>query len=434
MGSVVVLWRFSLTAPMLRSHSPAIPHPRRMIMFAKPFAILTFCNALVALTARADVFNMAPGLTSVQFVTVGNAGNAPDTRVNIQDGTTGYGSVGYVYRMGKYEITAGQYTQFLNAVAKADPNALYNTAMDDPIGLGGANILQTGSSPNFSYSVAADWANRPVNYVNFWDAARFANWLDNGQPTGAQGPGTTEDGAYHDVGSQTLFGRNEGAKFFIPTEDEWYKAAYHNKSAGLAASYFGYPTGSNAAPINTLPDTGNHANFHDNDGIGNSGYTIGSPTYRTEVGAFANSASPYGTFDQGGNVTEWTETIVRGGRSRRLRGSNYVGPSYYLSASIDDFYDPPNADSGLGFRVGSVVPEPSTGVLAILAIGITWCWRRHFKTSATTPRRSLPAGRSPRGLRGRDWTLAHTVASFRSGHLTGSVDAGQLRDRRDRER
>ena len=106
----------------------------------------------------------------------------------------------------------------------------------------GANIQRTGSSPNYSYSVAADWANRPVNYVSFWDAARFANWLHNGQPTGPQGPGTTEDGAYHDVGNQTLFGRNAGAKFFIPTEDEWYKAAYHDKNAGLAASYFDYPT------------------------------------------------------------------------------------------------------------------------------------------------------------------------------------------------
>ena len=107
---------------------------------------------------------------------------------------------------------------------------------------------------------------------------------NNGQPTGAQGPGTTEGGAYHDVGNQTLFGRNAGAKFFIPTEDEWYKAAYHDKTAGLAASYFDYPTGSNTAPINTLPDPGNHANFYDDFGTGNNSYTIGSPYYRTEVG------------------------------------------------------------------------------------------------------------------------------------------------------
>ena len=82
-----------------------------------------------------------------------------------------------------------------------------------------------------------------MNYVSFWDAARFANWLHNGQPTGPQGPGTTEDGAYHDVGNQTLFGRNAGAKFFIPTEDEWYKAAYH-KNDGVTGNYWDYPTAS----------------------------------------------------------------------------------------------------------------------------------------------------------------------------------------------
>ena len=152
-------------------------------------------------------------------------------------------------------------------MAKADPNGLYNTAMGDPgVARYGANIQRTGSSPNYSYSVAADWADRPVNFVSFWDAARFANWLHNGQPTGPQGPGTTEGGAYHDVGNQTLFGRNAGAKFFIPTEDEWYKAAYHDKTAGLAASYFDYPTGTNAAPGNDITETtdpGNNANFYD---------------------------------------------------------------------------------------------------------------------------------------------------------------------------
>ena len=61
------------------------------------------------------------------MVTVGNPGNAADTRYD----ATGFGSVGYVYQIGKYEVTAGQYTEFLNAVAKADPNGLYNTAMGD---------------------------------------------------------------------------------------------------------------------------------------------------------------------------------------------------------------------------------------------------------------------------------------------------------------
>ena len=265
--------------------------------------------------------SFAPPLRRKQSPSTWSPSATPATRRIPATTRTGFGSVGHVYQIGKYEVTAGQYTEFLNAVAKADPNGLYNTAMGDPVGSLGANIQRTGSSPNYSYSVAADWANRPVNYVSFWDAARFANWLHNGQPTGPQGPGTTEDGAYHDVGNQTLFGRNAGAKFFIPTEDEWYKAAYHDKTAGLAASYFDYPTGTNAVPGNDITETtnpGNNANYYISD------YAIGSPYYRTVVGEFELSDSPYGTFDQGGNVWEWNETAVTSS-SRGLRGGSFNG-------------------------------------------------------------------------------------------------------------
>ena len=205
----------------------------------------------------------------------------------------------------------------------------------------GANIQRTGSSPNFSYSVAADWANRPVNYVSFWDAARFANWLHNGQPTGAQGPGTTEDGAYHDVGNQTLFGRNAGAKFFIPTEDEWYKAAYHDKTAGLAASYFDYPTGTNAVPETISTKRPIRATTR----ISTVGsYAIGSPYYRTVVGEFELSDSPYGTFDQGGNVWEWNETAVFSS-SRGLRGGSFIDFSRTTCSRPTASYDDPTTES-----------------------------------------------------------------------------------------
>jgi formylglycine-generating enzyme required for sulfatase activity len=313
---------------------------------------------------------------AIEMVTVGNPGNAADTRYNNMT----VGSVDHVYQIGKYEVTAGQYTEFLNAVAKADPNGLYNTKMGDPANSLGDNIQRTGASPNFSYSVAADWASRPVNYVNFWDAARFTNWLYNGQPTGAQDLGTTESGAYHDVGDQTLFGRNPNAKFFIPNEDEWYKAAYHDKTAGLAASYFDYPTGSAAVPgrdVNEATNPGNNANYY------NSGYAIGSPYIRTVAGEFELSDSPYGTFDQGGNVWEWNETPVDI-FSRRLRGGSFGGFSSFLKANYLFNNDPTLEDSGVGFRVASIgIPEPSTIILAISG----------FATLSTRRRKSVPHNR-----------------------------------------
>jgi len=289
---------------------------------------------------------------TIRTVPVGNAGNAADTRYD----ATGFGSVDHVYQIGKYEVTAGQYTEFLNGVAKADPIGLYNTVLGDPGGsILGPNIQRTGSSPNYSYSVAADWANRPMNYMSFWDAARFCNWLHNGQPTGAQGPGTTEGGAYHDIGNQTLFGRNAGAKFFIPTENEWYKAAYHDKTAGLAASYFDYPTGTNSPLGNDITETtnpGNNANYYI---YHNGSFAIGSPYWRTVVGEFELSDSPYGTFDQGGNVWEWNEAAV-------MRGTSFYYDFAYdpLRASVRGSFTPPLEYHSVyvGFRVASF-PAPT---------------------------------------------------------------------------
>jgi formylglycine-generating enzyme len=343
-------------------------------MPAKRPALLILCGALFAQSALANVFNMAPGLTNLQFVTVGNPGNAPDTRYN----DISVGSVDHVYQIGKYEITAGQYTEFLNAVAKVDPNGLYQNPMGS-FYFAGTNIQRSGSSPNFSYSVAADWANLPMSNVSFWDAARFVNWLSNGQPTGPQGPATTEGGAYHDVGDTFLFGRNPGAKFFIPTEDEWYKAAYHNKSAGLAASYFDYPTSSNVngIPHNTLPDPGNHANYYDTYFPGNIGYTVGDPYYRTQVGEFINSPSPYGTFDQGGNVFEWNEAT--NSYFRGTRGGSFYNGLGYLFAGDREFLDPRGGYVNVGFRVASLIPEPSSAALCVVGAALMlWIRTKQF--------------------------------------------------------
>jgi hypothetical protein len=126
-------------------------------------------------------------------VPVGNPGNANDTH------GAGYGGVAYAYNMGKYEVTAGQYAEFLNAVAGVDTYGLYNTAMwTHGYGCQIERFDGTGTAGDpYQYRVAGDWADRPVNYVSWGDAARFANWLQNGQPTGAQDLTTTEDGSYY---------------------------------------------------------------------------------------------------------------------------------------------------------------------------------------------------------------------------------------------
>ena len=316
--------------------------------------------AVTAALALPGLCIAARAAITIDTVAVGNAGNAPDT--------TGYGSVSYTYNIGKYEVTAAQYTAFLNAVAKTDTYGLYYSSMWSSSY--GCMIQRSGSTGNYTYSVASEWANRPVNYVSYWDSCRFANWLHNGQPTGAQNLTTTEDGAYYLNGYNGTDGRDiqrkAGWRWAVTSEDEWYKAAYY-KGGNTNAGYWLYPTQSDTAPSNQLvnpTDPGNNATYE------NNGYTIGSPYYRTEVGAHENSDSAYGTFDQGGNIWEWNEAIYQGPgyAYRGLRGGWFDYNVYGLQSNNYYGYYPGSQDNSAGFRV-SHVPEPSS-IVALLG-GLT---------------------------------------------------------------
>ena len=330
----------------------------------------------------AGVLMLANGIAqadvSMAFVTVGNPGNAADP-------STGYGAVPYTYQMGEYDVTVGQYTTFLNAVAKTDPYGLYNSWMATDRSYSTLGITQSGSPGNYSYSVTGSdpqAANCPAFDVTWGDAARFCNWLQNNQPTGAEGLGTTETGAYTLNGATTnaalmAITRNAGATDFIPSENEWYKAAYYNPSN---ASYWLYPTKSNTAPSNVLSEIGtNNANF-----VGISGVRTDPTNYLTPVGAFAASPGPYGTYDMGGDVDQWNEAIysvpwrgVRGGSCRENSGG--------MAATTRNANDPTAETNIVGFRVASseAVPEPSS--LTLVVCGglclIAYAWRKRRRTA-----------------------------------------------------
>ncbi|MCF7675091.1 MAG: formylglycine-generating enzyme family protein [Akkermansiaceae bacterium] len=283
----------------------------------------------------------------IDYVTVGNPGNAADS--------TGYGAVAYEYKIAKNETTIGQYAEFLNAKAKSDPYALYSTSMTTSSING---ISRSGSSGSYTYTVNPGSANKPITYVSWFDAARYCNWLQNGQ-----GSGSTETGAYTLNGRMSgIYTMNPGATVWIPSEDEWYKAAYYDATKGGTGGYWPYPTQSNTMGGNTI-GVPNSANYYDGDYVGYPGMAL------TDVGAYgANSDSFYGTNDQGGNVWEWNDAVVFGS-SRGLRGGPWVEYAYGLASSYRTNGPPWYENLDVGFRVASV-PEPSCVVLTILASGM----------------------------------------------------------------
>jgi hypothetical protein len=300
------------------------------------FFKMNFQNALTIAATGLFISSVSASVT-LDWVTVGNAGNAADS--------TGFGAVGYNYQIGKYEVTNAQYGAFLNAKAATDNYGLYNTNMSS------SGITRSGSSGSFTYSVTEALANRPVVHVSWYDAARFANWLANGQ-----GSGDTETGSYTLSGATSgNFTANAGAQVYIPTENEWYKAAYYN---GANSTYSLYPNGQNTI---TTAD----ANY--NRSVGSS----------TNVGTYSSDPSFYGTFDQGGNVWEWNDAVI--GSARGLRGSAWYfdGASYLASTYRYSNASPSDEVDLIGFRLASV-PEPSSMVLAILASGVMLTRRRRI--------------------------------------------------------
>ncbi|MFH0981195.1 MAG: formylglycine-generating enzyme family protein [Planctomycetota bacterium] len=290
-------------------------------------------------------FRVALESLDSEWVTVAEPNNPVDD--------TGYGKVWHSYEISKYEINNAQYAEFLNAVdpGGTNPLSLYsaNMASHPAGGIVWDNRMPVGEQ----YIVKDDMEDKPVVFVSYWDCLRFINWLHNGK-----GSGGTGDGAYLLTSVNPANGSvslKPGANYFMPSEDEWYKAAYYDP---MLDDYWQYPTKSDSAPTVARVDSiGNITNDTDSIANYNSGAVWNGQTGNvTTVGSGGpGSESPYGVADLGGNAYEWNEGIISSDY-RCVRGGCWYSAAAILSSTTRQAFSPDQEFSGVGFRVCRPAP------------------------------------------------------------------------------
>jgi formylglycine-generating enzyme required for sulfatase activity len=388
-------------------------------------------------------------LIDYPLVTVGNAGNADNE-------TTGLGGVDFEFRIGKYDVTIQQYADFLNAVAKSDSHSLYDTQMAADLNIAG--IARSGASGSYTYSVMDNFgssANRPITYVSWFDAARFVNWMANGQPTDLNDPDdATENGAYDLASAEPGFAPQKNAinphtgappTYYLPTEDQFYKAAYFSPNRGDTgvAGYFLYAAQSDTTPGNVVGSCPNQVNIYRGVySFTQSSIYTSTQNYLTDVGAFSGSPGFYGTFDMNGNVYQWNDLAGTTSASRGLiAGFWFGGPSSAMNTTVAS-QTPTYAGNDTGFRLAApaLPPSPTCGVAmtvsksetrATFTIVNTGDTETRFRLSRSQqisntskgPKTAKPSGTSPIVI---TYTLAgaNITNAFSAGTAATTIPAG----------
>jgi formylglycine-generating enzyme required for sulfatase activity len=360
------------------------------------------CATLSGPTARGEV--------TFHWAAIGNPGNASDTLtmtkpngVSAGDGTSGYGSVGYTYSIATRNVTNSQYVEFLNKVDPSGTNGLLFTNNMTDLKIGGVNYpaytgginKNSAAAAGSRYSVKSGQENLPVVHVNWARAARFVNWMANGQ-----GSGGTESGVY-DMAGITGFAtpppRAVGAQIFLPSENEWYKAAYYDPSLNSGAGgYWQYGTRSNTTPASVAPPgSSNSANIGAGTSGGSGGAAAGTYAttgtalnkdliYLTDVGAYTSAMSAYGLSDLDGLIYNWTEATRANPSfpSQMLpiyRGGAWAFNELNSGAGFRNSGNGAGVNDGQyqywGFRVATVAAVPEPGAYALACTGvICGCW------------------------------------------------------------
>ena len=298
------------------------------------------------------VLALAASAITIDWVTVGAPGNAGDTSPkNCGQGfDQPCGSVSYEYQIGKYEVTNTQYAEFLNAVAITDANGLYNTNMNDSTSFGGITPLRRLGQLQLCGEARLRERARHVRLVLTMRRASSTG-SRTASPAAGRRPPSRRRTAPTRSRSADSARSNAGATVFVPNEHEWYKAALLRPGCSrLLRLSRPVPTRQSSASRRRVAGTRRTCN----DGL--------APDVLTDVGAYVLSDSPFGTFDQGGNVRGGTRNQgsgrgVRAGAGATDRSASL--PAIRSTASPTPRTPPPDFASE-GSRP---VPEPGTCLL-----------------------------------------------------------------------
>lgn len=331
-------------------------------------------------------------MNAIDPVQVTDAGNQGDSSAY------GWGSVSYEFWIGKNDVTVGEYAIFLNAVAQKDALHLYDSRMwSDRWPL--IQRLGPDAQGNFSYQASTAMNRYPIIFINYKNAQRYCNWLENGKPSGDEVAGITETGTYDLLQSTTTIATaRKKATFQLPTNDEYHKVTYY-KGGSLSAGFYRYPTQTDTLPqSHSMDPNGTHnvniglssqgtdgRNFLQN--VGNTLHLTTFP-YETYDGCNPRSIGFYGTHDDGCNVAQWTSTTDSSGSFLLVRGAdwdywdhntNIWDPFYYAASTSFRVQTPDAADEHVGFRVVGIKHDSSKNQTSASSSPLT------SSTSSVTP-------------------------------------------------
>lgn len=284
---------------------------------------------------------------TIDWVPIGDPGNAPNVPLFCWDGLNPCGSVGYEYMISKYEVTNAQYAEFLNSQSdlNVDFFSLWRSIQE-------RRIERLGAPGSYTYAPVPGQENTPVRVFDR-QAIYFANWLNNDQ-----GSAGFTSGSYSIPPGSTIqnLTRSQDARIVLPTYDEWHKAAAYDAATG---TYWEYATQSNVPGTCSGPtDAPNSANCN------------GYPTRRgvVDVGSYPNSPSPYGTFDQSGNINELIELVFEDDSEEPILFYDLgVAGGAWFDVAMPGVREVQALGNG-GVRLVMLVAEPGTAALLVLGL------------------------------------------------------------------